>query len=120
MSAMFEIILAPTKNGGKTLPKWLNKLSTLGKRMLLNSLSTELDEIELLDQIGVVPKNVQQFIKQLNQLELNACAKVCGAGAVAGDSAGVVIYFGTKAPNDLCDRMGYKFQPLTLYKSSGE
>lgn len=70
----------------------------------------------LLEQIGVVPRKVQQFIQQLNQLETHACAKVCGAGSISGDNAGVVIYFGEQAPTQLCHTMGYKLHPLTLCK----
>lgn len=72
---------------------------------------------ELLNQIGVVPENVQQFINRLNQQETKACAKICGAGSVSGDAAGVVVYFATQPPTELCNEMGFKFHPLSLYKS---
>jgi len=44
---------------------------------------------ELLVQIGVVPERVQQFIAEIEKL--GGVAKTCGAGAVAGDNAGIVM-----------------------------
>ncbi|BBP46593.1 mevalonate kinase [Thiosulfatimonas sediminis] len=74
---------------------------------------------QLLEHIGVVPTKVQALIKRLNQLEPPfACAKVCGAGSVSGDAAGVVIYFGYHAPTKLCHEMGYKLLALSLYDST--
>ncbi len=43
----------------------------------------------LLEEIGVVPSAVQMLIKQLEQAGF--AAKVCGAGAIRGDKAGVVL-----------------------------
>jgi mevalonate kinase len=43
----------------------------------------------LLVRIGVVPLRVQQFIQHIE--EANSAAKICGAGAVAGDHAGIVM-----------------------------
>ena len=65
----------------------------------------------LLQQIGVVPEPVQNFIRQL-ELQGGA-AKVSGAGAVAGDGGGAVIAY---APDldltDLCQAYGYSFMPI--------
>lgn len=47
------------------------------------------DNHRLLVDIGVVPHKVQQFIKQVEAHD--GAAKICGAGAVAGDQAGVVL-----------------------------
>lgn len=68
----------------------------------------------LLEQIGVVPAKIRRFIRELDNLGEHACAKVCGAGAVKGDAAGVVVYFGEQAPDKLCHSMGFKSQPLEL------
>lgn len=43
----------------------------------------------LLNRIKVVPAKVGEFISQVEQVE--GAAKVCGAGAVAGSSAGIVL-----------------------------
>lgn len=47
------------------------------------------DNHQLLTQIGVVPDKVQKFVAQLE--EHGAAAKICGAGAIAGDNAGAVL-----------------------------
>lgn len=44
---------------------------------------------KLLNQIGVVPEKIQKFIQQLEKQ--NHAAKICGAGAVRGDRAGVIL-----------------------------
>lgn len=44
---------------------------------------------KLLDYIGVVPARVNNYINQVHSL--GAAAKICGAGAVSGDTAGAVL-----------------------------
>jgi len=67
----------------------------------------------LLEHIGVVPKQVQGFIQRL-KTEFNAMAKVCGAGSVKGDKAGVLICFSDQPPTTLCNEFGYELQPITV------
>ncbi|KCV81751.1 mevalonate kinase [Actibacterium atlanticum] len=43
----------------------------------------------LLEKIGVVPAAAQRFVQSVN--DLGGAAKICGAGAVRGDHAGVVL-----------------------------
>lgn len=66
----------------------------------------------LLDRIGVVPLKVKQFIEAIEAL--SGAAKVCGAGAVAGDAAGVVLVMvdDVNALKALCSRYGYDVLPL--------
>jgi mevalonate kinase len=64
----------------------------------------------LLDQIGVVPGRVSQFI---NEIEARGgAAKICGAGAVEGEAAGVLIVLAEEAPTALCEQYGYTVSSL--------
>lgn len=47
------------------------------------------DNHTLLNRIGVVPNKVKQFIEEVESI--GGAAKICGAGAVAGDHAGMVL-----------------------------
>lgn len=44
---------------------------------------------ELLVKIGVVPLKIQEFVRAIEQS--GGAAKICGAGSVSGDNAGVVL-----------------------------
>lgn len=59
----------------------------------------------LLAGIGVVPSRVQEFISEVEKT--GAAAKVCGAGAVAGDKGGIVMVCSEQAPKPLCEKYGY-------------
>ena len=65
----------------------------------------------LLCKIGVVPDKVQQVITQLNT-ELNAACKICGAGSILGDQAGMVLCMSDQSPAELCQQYGYSVWPL--------
>ena len=80
----------------KVLPK--NNLREVQKVIRENS--------RLLTQIGVVPSRVQDFIREVEGA--GAAAKVCGAGAVAGDKAGIVLVCADKAPIDICKKYNYE------------
>lgn len=69
----------------------------------------------LLERLEVVPEKVRSFIKKLN--EAGFVAKICGAGAIAGDNAGVVLVLGEKPPSALCHEFGYSI--LELQAESG-
>lgn len=62
----------------------------------------------LLVTIGVVPLRVQAFIAQLEQV--GAAAKICGAGAVSGDQAGVLMVLAQDEQmiNQLTHQYGYE------------
>ena len=64
----------------------------------------------LLVAIGVVPPRVQEFIAEVERL--GGSAKVCGAGAVAGDQAGIVLVFSDEQPTALCQKYGYTVSPV--------
>lgn len=67
---------------------------------------------QLLVNIGVVPEKVQTFIAEVEIL--HGAAKVCGAGAVAGDNAGAVLVLmeDKAALSLLCARYGYALSPI--------
>jgi mevalonate kinase len=67
---------------------------------------------QLLISIGVVPTRVQQFIAEIEKL--GAAAKVCGAGAVAGDQAGAVLILAENKTlvTEQCQRFGYEMVPI--------
>ena len=66
---------------------------------------------KLLTNIGVVPEKVQSFVRDIEAA--GYAAKVCGAGAVAGDAGGMVLVFADRQPNDLCKTYG--FEALTIH-----
>jgi mevalonate kinase len=70
---------------------------------------------DLLNRIGVVPAKVNKFIHEVRALQ--GAAKICGAGAVAGDAAGIalVVMEDAAALTQLCDRYQY-----SLLAVSGE
>ena len=60
----------------------------------------------LLAKIGVVPESVQRFIADVERN--GAAAKICGAGAVQGDAAGMVLVVSRTPPTELCRKYGYE------------
>jgi len=60
----------------------------------------------LLVELGVVPQRVQDLINAL--VEAGFAAKVCGAGAVLGEQAGIVLVVAAEPPTTLCQRLGYR------------
>jgi mevalonate kinase len=66
----------------------------------------------LLTTIGVVPTKVQQFITEMEAK--GGAAKVCGAGAIAGDQAGVILAMVEESAPLLssCSHFGYQVMPI--------
>lgn len=66
----------------------------------------------LLTKIGVVPEKVQQFIRKVEAIE--GAAKICGAGSVAGDKAGVVLVMTDRLDElaTLCADFHYSILPV--------
>jgi hydroxymethylglutaryl-CoA synthase len=65
---------------------------------------------QLLCTLGVVPKKIQNLISALEQA--GAAAKVCGAGAIYGDSAGIVLVSGGTDIEKLIQSFGYQLELL--------
>lgn len=59
----------------------------------------------LLSEISVVPDRVRQFIADVERW--GGAAKISGAGAVAGEAAGIVMVCSEKPPVELCNKYGY-------------
>lgn len=68
---------------------------------------------QLLVKIGVVPERVQHFIGDVGAS--NGAAKICGAGAVSGDKAGVVLVVTEQLSEleKLCDNYQYSILPIS-------
>jgi len=66
----------------------------------------------LLNSIGIVPEKVGRFVNEVEQLD--GGAKICGAGTVAGDKAGVMLVMLEDANllTLLCDRFQYAILPI--------
>jgi mevalonate kinase len=65
-----------------------------------------------LTHLGVVPTKVQEFVHGLEQQ--GAAAKVCGAGSVHGDKAGIVCIISEENPSDLCRQFNYHCQKVQI------
>ncbi len=64
----------------------------------------------LLERIGVVPDKVRAFVAAVEQS--GGAAKICGAGAVQGDQAGMVVVFSERPPIEACREFDYALQTV--------
>ncbi len=64
----------------------------------------------LLERIGVVPDKVRAFVAAVEQS--GGAAKICGAGAVQGDQAGMVVVFSKRPPTEACREFDYALQTV--------
>lgn len=64
----------------------------------------------LLNEIGVVPGRVADFVGEVEQA--GAAAKICGAGAVAGEAGGMVLVAARETPTELCAKYGYELMTV--------
>lgn len=68
------------------------------------------DNHRLLGEIGVVPGRIVDFVAEVEAA--GAAAKICGAGAVAGDNAGMVLVASRETPSELCAKYGYELMTV--------
>jgi len=68
------------------------------------------DNHRLLNEIGVVPGRVAEFVAETEAA--GAAAKICGAGAVAGDAGGMVLVAAKESPGELCAKYGYELMTV--------
>ncbi len=68
---------------------------------------------ELLCSIGVVPDKVRDFIGLLNDT-YDAAGKICGAGSITGQQAGMVLCISQTSPEALCREYSYPLWPVTI------
>jgi mevalonate kinase len=89
---------------------------SLSKALKTHDKITLMDAIRenhrLLCAIGVVPQKIQQFIEQLENAGF--AAKICGAGSVIGDTAGIVMIVAEQSPEAICQKAGYVTQRMMI------
>lgn len=90
-----------------------NAVSQALARDALADLQNAINENHLLlCKIGVVPTNIQEFIATLKQH--GYAAKICGAGSIHGQSAGVVMIIGHEPPEKICQSFDYALESITI------
>lgn len=88
----------------ETLSKALEESNEESIKAIIRCNSAQLEEI------GVVPLRIQQFIREIEAK--GGAAKICGAGSISGDSAGSVLVILDESPKDICDAYGYSILPM--------
>ncbi|MEO1944471.1 MAG: hypothetical protein ABGY11_09210, partial [Candidatus Thioglobus sp.] len=96
----------------KNNPSTLAAFSAVTNR-IDRALSAEPDQLAsniyynqlLLNKIGVTPKKIMQFIAAAHKLGI--AIKVSGAGAVAGDNAGILVAVAHSELDKICHEYGY-------------
>ena len=82
---------------------------TLDQSLQENNIQSSCEAVQenhqLLIKLGVVPEKVRLFIQAL-ELQ-SAAAKICGAGSVIGNKAGIVLIISPNNPTAICEQFGF-------------
>jgi len=112
-----EAVAAVAKRIGAANPIWENfegVANHMQKALQHDDLKafqkTMRENHRLLGEIGVVPGRVADFVGEVEQA--GAAAKICGAGAVAGDAGGMVLVAARETPTELCAKYGYELMTV--------
>lgn len=86
--------------------------SALQEKNIAEVMRTVAENHRLLIRIGVVPQTVQRFLAELQTM--GGVGKICGAGAISGEAAGVVLALTDNYPalKELCARFHYEILPV--------
>ena len=68
------------------------------------------DNQRLLSVIAVEPEKVRLFIDEIERA--GGAAKICGAGAAEGDTAGMMMVVADRPPRDLCAKFGFTLESV--------
>lgn len=91
-------------------------LEKQSKENIIHSIKTN---HRLLNQLGVVPEKVNQFILEIENQ--HGAAKICGAGSITGESAGMVLAIGNYSDlKTICDNYGFSIEKLAERVFHGE
>ena len=97
------------KNDNVLLAEFANATDQIDVALQQNNTTLLKDGIDLnhdlLVKIGVVPEKIQNFISDLKKL--GAAAKICGAGAVRGENAGIVLIITDQDISHLVKKYAY-------------
>ena len=74
-----------------------NQLAEMQRAIRLNH--------KLLSQLDIVPDKIKAFIASLENQQ--AAAKICGAGSLVGQKAGIVLSLSHINPTPICEQYGY-------------
>lgn len=67
---------------------------------------------KLLEHIGVVPAKVMHLIRDIEAA--GGAAKVCGAGAISGNAAGIVLLISEASIEDVVSKHGYQIETVQI------
>ncbi len=90
--------------------------ASIAQAMLQNNLCAIQQGIKqnhrLLQEIGVVPTKVSEFIAEVEAA--GAATKICGAGSIQGDTGGIVLVVGTQDLSYLPETYAYELQTVNM------